>query len=158
MENKELNKVLKKRAVELGLCKKWQREWDGEETRQELIEKFLMGMDFCLKNRYPRKEFIVANFPEEMLRRNGVFVDEDFGSDGIATYGTLHAVVLLGRCRGRLRIDGYGAWTVYVADESDVEVSATGGALVFVELWHDGKVTAEGDEESRVRVYERNRE
>lgn len=150
MEGKELNKTLRDRARMLGLCDQWYDAWEKDETKQELIEKYLRGIDFCIAHDYPRLEFIKAHFPKAMLEKNGVFVDEVFSCCNTATYRT---VVALGKSRGTLTFDGMTCRSVYARHHTEVTVRATDGAKVFVEAWEDCKVNAYADDESRVFVY-----
>lgn len=150
MEGKELNKVLKARAIEHGLCDKWQDEWDMHSTRQELIDKFLSGIHFCIEHDYPRLEFVKAHFPTPQLHENGIYVDEAFECGGAERSKT---IVAMGKSNGRLRLTGYGTWSVYVLHESCADIQATGGARVFVECWGDSRLSIYADEESKAFVY-----
>lgn len=147
MKDKELNKILRDRARELGLCDKWYKEWKGSSSKQELIEKFLRGIDFCIKNDYPKKEFIKAYFPNGLLRENGVFVDDKISGTN------LHRTVLLGETCGELKYDGYEVGKVYVRHQSVVKIVACDRARVFVECYDDTKVDAVATDNARIFVY-----
>lgn len=152
MENKELNKVLKARAIELGLCDKWQDEWDKDETKQELIEKYLRGIDFCIAHDFPKLEFIREYFPKKLLEKNGVFVDEAIGRrDDVAAKET---VVLLGRSQAELHYDGLGMGNIYVRHQSEVTIVARGWSRVFVECYEDSVVNVSSEDEGKVFVYQ----
>jgi len=148
MDSKELNKVLKGRAIELGLCEKWQSEWDKEETKQELIEKYLKGIDFCISHDYPKLEFIKAYFPKNLLFQNGIFVDDKVDAINIKT------AVLLGESSGKVRYEGLRAGSVYVRHSSVLRIEAVEGARVFVEIYDDCIVTVTADEHSKVFIYQ----
>lgn len=150
MEGKELNKVLRDRARVLGLCDQWYDGWDKEETKQELIDKYLKGIDFCIEHDYPRLEFIKAYFPKTLLEKNGIFLDEVFSCGNTASYKT---VVALGKSKGMMWYIGPVSRSVYARHNSEVTVKATDGARVFVEAWENSRVRAMADDESKVFVY-----
>lgn len=147
METKELNKTLRDRARELGLCDLWYKEWDKKSTKQELIDKYLNGIDFCIAHDYPTLPFIKEYFPKNLLLQNGIFLD-----DKVDAYNLLRAV-LLGYSTGEIRIDGLRSCDIYVRHQSELIVTATGGARVFVEMYEDSKVTAAADADSKVFIY-----
>lgn len=152
MEEKKLNKILKDRAVELGLCDKWRDEWERDETKQELIEKYLRGIDFCIQHDYPKLEFIREYFPKKLLERNGVFVDEEIGRrDDVAARDT---VVLLGGSKAELHYDGLGMCNIYVRHRSEVTIVARGWSRVFVECYEDSVINVTAEDESKVFVYQ----
>lgn len=147
METKELNKSLRLRARELGLCDKWYDGWDKGSTRQELIDKYLEGIDFCIANDYPKLEFIKAQFPQKLLFVNGIFVDDKVDAVNLKT------AVLLGESSGKLYYNGLYTGNVYVRHSSVLQIEAVGGARVFVEVYDNALVTVAADSESKVFVY-----
>ena len=128
MENKELNKALRERARELGLCDQWYKEWDKNSSKQELIKKYLDGIDFCIKHNYPNIEFAKAYFPKNLLRLNCIFIDDRFDIQNA------NKVVTLGKSSGRIQYEGLMTGDVYVRHQSLVEINAKDGARVFVEV------------------------
>lgn len=148
MEGRKLNIVLRDRAREFGLCDEWYKGWDKDSTRQELIEKYLRGIDFCIEHDYPRVEFIKAQFPRQLLERNGIFADCEVDGDNIGT------CVLLGSAHGVLRYHGFCSCSVYVVHKGCVDIQATDGARVFVEVYGESVVMVSADDTSRVFVYQ----
>lgn len=61
----ELSNTLKNRAILLGLCTEWTEGW-GNPDKQGLIDKYLHGIDFCIKHDYPTVDFI----EKKTLKRN----------------------------------------------------------------------------------------
>lgn len=43
----ELNKKLREKAILYGLCEQWTNDWSENRNKQELIEMWLRGIDFC---------------------------------------------------------------------------------------------------------------
>lgn len=69
----ELQEKLKQEAVKLGLCEQWTNEW-GNPDQDELCEKFVRGLDFCIKHNWPDVEFIKNNFDLDLIERHGIYV------------------------------------------------------------------------------------
>lgn len=147
MEAKELNAVLKKRARELGLCDKWYKEWDKNETRQELINKYLKGIDFCIEHDYPKIDFMRQNFPKSQLQKNCIFLDDDVEESN------LRNAVFLSTTKAMLNYDGLSVGNVYVRHSAKVEITASGDSRVFVETYENCDVNATANERSKIFIY-----
>ena len=147
MDENLLNSVLRRQARSLGLCDKWYDEWERHATSQVLIEKYLKGIDFCIKHDYPSLDFIKDNFKKEELMANGIFVDEAVDAENVST------TVVMGQSKGVLRYDRQSSFSVYVRHESAVTITANRGARVFVETYENCKVSVEADSHSKVFVY-----
>lgn len=147
MEDKELSIILRDRARELGLCEKWYKDWKKHTSQQELIEKYLKGIDFCIKHDYPKLAFIKKYFDRKVLLRNGIFADEEVRGDNLRT------VVMLGTSNGSLHYSELSAGKVYVRHQSMVAIVADRGAKVFVETYDDCVVNIVTDDTSKVFVY-----
>lgn len=148
METKNLNKTLRDRARELGLCDQWYKEWDKNSTRQELIDKYLNGIDFCIANDYPNIAFIKEYFPDSLLRKNEIYLN------GTAEVKNARKVVLLGESKVNAVVDGMVSSDIYVRHGSELNVVATDGARVFVEMYEDSNVKAVADAESKIFIYQ----
>ena len=140
--------MLRDRARQLGLCDQWYDQWDKEETKQELIEKYLKGIDFCIKHDYPKPDFIRAYFPNSILVKNCIFLD----TLNVET-SNLSRAVFLGKSNGRITYDGVKAGNIYLRHESELDVKATGGARVFIETYEGCRLNVEAKENSKVFVY-----
>ena len=68
-KSNKLSEELKSQAIGLGLCEQWTNSW-GNPSEQELINKFLHGIDFCIKHDYPTNEYIKKNFDKDGNRKN----------------------------------------------------------------------------------------
>ena len=146
MKRDELNTVLRDQARELGLCDEWYGGWKNE-TKQQLIEKYLKGIDFCIKHDYPSLDFIERNFDEETLIENGIFVNHYIEAENT------RMVVALGNSSGSLRYNGVCSCEVYVRHNSEVDITAADGAKVFVEVYEQGKIHITSSGAAKVFVY-----
>lgn len=147
-----LSETLKQQAVDLGLCRPWTEAWDDCD-QQELIDKFVKGIDFCLERNWPTPEFIKANFDRDLLNANLIFVDEylDFDMMPSGVY------VINGECTGTIRFAPWTAATVYVRHTSNVRIIADDFAKVFVRLYDEAEAVVDSDESAVVKVYDRRR-
>lgn len=149
-----LNSELRQSAVEAGLCDKWQSMWNHTFDKDELIDMFKKGQDFCIINDYPSKEYIRGNFTTIELARNGIYVDENIslGEDRSLGNGTY---VLLGSCTGTLRFGKWTAATVYLRHDSNVRVEAGAFARISVRLYDNADAETTPDEDARIRIFDR---
>jgi hypothetical protein len=146
----ELNKKLRDRAIELGLCQQWQGEWEKDRTQDELIKMWKKGSDFCFeKHDFPNKEFIKAYFDRKILNDNLVFVDEvvNVVNGGNGTW------VLNGKCTGNISFGGFAAARLYVRHDCDVSIEVSGMSKVFVSVYNNAKVNVKQSDSSSVYVY-----
>lgn len=133
---KGLSETLKDKAIRLGLCDEWTSQW-GMPDKQGLIDKYIHGIDFCIKHDYPSIEFIKRNFEKDLLHENNIFVDEDVQSRNLKC-----VAVLNGGCTGTLLFDGYSTCTVYARHNSNVTIDCSYMSKVFIHVYDRAKVKA----------------
>lgn len=143
--------MLRALARRNGLCDQWYGEWSGAESDQELIDKYLKGLDFCIKHDYPSTDMICALFGAEMLRKNHIYTNETFVEEKNAK----PVVVLNGNTCGELEFDGYAVSSVYVRHVSDVKIKVADHAVVSVSLYDAANAYVECAEGATVYVYVR---
>lgn len=143
-----LNKILKTEAMKHGLCKQWTTEWSQDCTDEELVDKYIRGLDFCIQHNYPDNDFIRKNFDLQFLRSKNLFVDDDGFRSGHQS-GTY---VVQGDSLGELHFSGCDAATVWVRHESEVFIRVSGLAFVMVHCYDDCHVTIERHGDARVSV------
>lgn len=152
MENLEnLNKILKSKAMSLGLCAQWTSEWDPESTQDELIGKFKRGLDFCIKHNYPSNEVVKSFFSPEILRKHHVYVDEFLDIDNCES----DIYVIQGGSNMGLTFDKYTVATISIRHSSNVNITCLGNSRVFVRVYDNSNVSISQDMNSKafVRVY-----
>ena len=148
----ELNKKLRDRAIELGLCEQWEGEWDKDRTQDELIKMWKKGSDFCFElHDFPNKEFIKAYFDKKVLNDNLVYVDEvvNVENGGNGTW------VLNGKCTGNISFCGFAAARMYVRHDCDVSIDVSGMSKLFVSVYNNAKVNVKQSGKARVYVYKK---
>lgn len=153
MTEKELSIVLRELACSqpTPLCKEWTNEWDDESSIDVLLDKFVRGHDFCIKNDYPPLDFCRKNFRKEDLRRHNIYLDDVVDIRGAKS----GYYIFLGNCIGEFEIHGYGVATIYMRHDSIVNVTALGASRVFVSYYENSGGDTYKDEWGRIRTYDR---
>lgn len=124
----KLNTYLKIEAMKHGLCQQWTNEWSGDCSVEELVDKYKRGLDFCIKHKYPSREYIDSHFDKEELRALGLYHSlEDFDD----TPGSDIFIIQHGS-RGTLHFKGYDAATVWVLEGCDVSIIVEDHAFVMI--------------------------
>lgn len=157
MTDKELSKILRTDARRLGLCDQWFNDWNEETTKQDLITKFLSGLDFCIERRWPTKSFIQHHFSQELLRENGILID-DIRSYPVRNPETrrliyLRNFVLIGNSSTIIRYSFRPhACNVWVMDKSKAKVECKYGAFMIIHLFDDAEADVFTDLVSKCTV------
>ena len=68
----------------MGLCKQWTSEWSKDSSRDELIDKFVRGLDFCIEHDWPSVDVMKRDFGD-VIHRHGVYADERVDLDDAST-------------------------------------------------------------------------
>lgn len=135
---------LKSMAIANGLCEQWQKEW-GRPDDEELIRKYIKGLDFCIKNHYPPKDYVVKHFDRHFLHEHGIWCDEE------VRY-TKTRMVLRGSCTGTITFGKMDTAFVWVTEDSDVTIVCNKFSQVYISVYDSAKVRVVGDSVAKVRV------
>lgn len=140
MNDKQINAILRRRAVACGLCHQWQQDWRMDWDEAQLFAKYKEGIDFCLANNFPNNLFIKKTFSMDSLRAANIFVDD--------AYSILNAdvAVIKGRSDIKARYNGTSAGTIYATDRSKLEVFARGSSFVVVHALGAVNIVAHQDD------------
>lgn len=152
MDIKDINTILRTKAIKAGLCEDWQNnKWNKVLTKDELLELYIKGIDFSLKQEWFDYDFIKVAFNKEDLHRHHIYLDENIHIDG----GESGYYVFLGNCGGTLIIDGFKAVTAYVRHFCNIDVQAKNGSRVQVTYYDRSEGVCSDDGWSRIRKYDR---
>ena len=146
MNYKKLNNELKTEAIQLGLCKEWQDEWNVETDKQKLIDKYFKGLDFPLKYHWPSNDYIKKNFEQPILRKNHILVDDK--------YSLLNPkeAVILGDSASTIRVNGFYHSVIYIRDVSSGRITARNRSFVIIHLFESSFVKIEAFDSANVLV------
>ena len=148
MDIKDINTILRTKAIKAGLCEDWQNnKWNKVLTKDELLELYIKGIDFSLKQEWFDYDFIKVAFNKEDLHRHNIYLDENVAIED-AQNGYY---VFLGKCTGTLWVNGLKAVTVYVRHDSVINVEAFDGARVQVRYYDNSDGACKSDSYSRVK-------
>lgn len=143
--NKNISLKMRSEAVSLGLCDKWQEEWTSQTTKEEMIEKFIRGQDFCIKHDWPSVSQI-KKYGKGLINRYGVYADEKFVSDSPTT-------IAMGSCDGSIYADKHDVRVVYLRHKSKIKIEARGESRVFISIYDDSHADIKCYENAKVFVY-----
>lgn len=142
-----LNRELKGGAVMRGLCAQWTGRWNRDLSKDELMDMYVEGIDFCIERDWPSVEYMTRNFSRSERNRHGIFVNEKVGHVGTKAY------VLNGYCDGSVMFGVGEAVSMYVRHNSKIEIQATNNARVFVSVYDNAEVAASADMGAKVFIY-----
>ena len=148
MRTKEtaLSERMKSEAIDLGLCQKWTEEWKVGTPKDEMVRKFIRGIDFCIEHDWPSVQVIKRDFGD-VIHNHGVYADEN-----VEAYNA-PMVILNGECVADLEYTWTAAGEVYVRHNSEANIHVKGVARCFVSVYDKGEVNVECDEGARCFVY-----
>lgn len=137
--------MLKEEAVKLGLCVAWTESW-GSPTKEQLVDMYINGLDFCILNNYPSNEFIKKHFGK-IAEGKGVFTDAkvDLLNPAIA--------ILNGSCTGQITLTGFTSRDIHVRHNSKVKIVIRDNAKAFIRVYDNAHAIVENQTESRSYVY-----
>lgn len=153
MTEKELSIVLRELACSqpTPLCKEWTEEWEDDSDIDVLLDKYIRGFDFAVKNDYPPLDFIRENFRKEDLHRHNIYLDEKVEIKGARS----GYYVFLGNCTGSIEAHGFNVVSCYLRHGSKIDVTSLGSARVFVTYYDHSGGLAYKDEWGRIKQYDR---
>lgn len=137
---------MKCEAVKLGLCSQWTEEWADGTSKDEMVDKFVRGLDFCIEHNWPSTDVMKRDFGD-VIHSHGVYVDEN-----VETHNA-PMVILNGECVGDIEYTGTSAGEVYVRHKSEAKVKVAGMARCFISLYDEGEVSVECEEGCAAFVY-----
>ncbi len=156
MNGKELSIVLRELACsqKTPLCAEWTEAWKDNSSLDELLEKYVRGFDFCVKNDYPTLEFSRKEFTEkrDVLHKHHIFLDEEVNIE--AESGTY---IFVGDCSGTITFKNFTVGTVYLRHNTKLTVKADDFAKVFVTMYDNSQCETEKDMYAFCRVFNRRR-
>lgn len=149
MTDNNLNMFLKDEAEKIGFCTKFHGYWKDEMSREELIELYKCGIEFCIDHDFPKKEFIKKHFDRNLLLLNGVYVDES-ELDDILRSGIY---VFNGECNGTIKTMDFSVVTMYLRHDTELEIQTGHFSKVFVHTYDNATVNVTKGLNSSAYIY-----
>jgi hypothetical protein len=141
-----LNTELKRQAIACGLCEQWQSDWSGNWDFDTMADKLFEGINFCAKNRYPDKDFIVRTFDKDKLRSKNIIADDN--------YSLLNPTkaFIIGKSTSNVRYNAENSGLMHIQGQSHVKLTAKGRSHVIAHIWDKAKIDVEVTDMARVFV------
>ena len=142
----ETNRELRNSAVMCGLCNQWQMEWSIDWDYDRMISQFYRGIDFYLKTRFIDRQFIKEHFDIDLLRKNGILVDDTY------SLSNPEKAILIGNSSSTIRVNGNKHSVIYLTDNAEVKITAKNRSFVIVHALDSATITAQQSESARLIV------
>ena len=142
---KDISKELKKKAINLGLCTEWTERWKNP-TKDELVDKYVRGIDFCIKHDYPSCKYMKKHF-DGIMQKHGVFVNDKINLQNP------NMVIANGNTSGKIIYDAYSVGTIYARHDSNLTIEVSGHAFIAIEIYDDCNVSVFQRDKAKVFVY-----
>jgi len=132
-----------------GICDPGMQKILEAKDIQGLIDYYLEGIDFCLRNNFPTVDFMKEN-AGVLLESNGIY------TDGKIDLTNPLKVVLLDRVSANIKVDDYKVSDIYVKHECDLQILVKDNAFASIEAYDNCTVniTLEGDARAYLAVYD----
>lgn len=142
----KINSELRKQAILLGLCDKWQDDWRNDWDNDKLVSKMFEGINFCMKHHWPENDYIRENFTEEFRHSHAILADDK--------YSLLNPpkALILGKSESTIRFNGMSQGDIYIRDNANVTITAKDRARVYVKVYDNAIVTAKADNSARIVI------
>ena len=141
----ELSKMLARQAKKKGICKEWHTALKSLTDRKAMVEMYLRGIDFCLKNNFPDNGFIQANFGD-IAPQMGVFLDKHIEAENCAK------CVCLGATFGKVTTTGFNVCEIFAKHDAELNIIATDNAFVMVDAFDNAVVNIHTHDRAKVCV------
>ena len=141
----KLAKELAAEAKKKGVCEPWYKELRTLDDKRAMVEMYIKGIDFCLKNDYPGNDYIRDNF-SDIMEDYGVFVDDEID------LANVRRCIALGATNGRVAVSGYSVCEIYAKHRSRLEVTVNDHAFVRIDAFDNAEINIHALGESRVLV------
>ena len=135
-----IDKKLKREAIKAGLCQEWQDKWSDK----GLIEKYLQGISWCMKNDYPSIKDM-RKFKKELLRNN-IYIEEDL------TINCDKEMYAFNSCNVDFTISRYDVCRIYIGRGTKLRVNVKDNAILYVDSY-GGEVQVVKDNNAKCTVW-----
>lgn len=145
-KEKKLSDRMKGEAVNLGLCAQWTQEWEDDTTKDAMVEKFVNGIDFCIKHDWPSVEVMKKDFGD-VIHNHGVYADE------AVRLTNPYTVILNGRCDASMTCDMFAVTNIYVRHSSKLKIVVKDRASVHISVYDNAEVDIKTYGDARCFVF-----
>lgn len=150
MRGNELSKTIKEMGRRIGMCDAYYIPWSDGYSKDDLMDLFISGQDFCIEHDFPPLDFIRRHFSKDERLARKIFCGEHerMVTEESGTY------ILLGGTALDLEIRGFSVADIYVRHDSKLRLSVYDNAIVSVNIYDSGLVEYSGYGIHEVKVYD----
>lgn len=123
-----ISEQLRQLAIENGVCDKFLNGWSGNESMDELIDKYWKGMDFCIDKNFPPVEFIRSNM-KGSIEKYGIFIDGSFNVTD------MKSIALYEGADGTSSYQSFSTGDIYMFNGSRLNLIVGEHAFVYISMW-----------------------
>jgi hypothetical protein len=140
-----ISSELAKQAKIKGICQEWYLILKNEKDIDSLLDMYIKGLDFCLSNNYPSNDYISKNFKGKM-ESHGIHLNEflDIVNE--------RKVIALGKTTGTVKIKDYEVSEIFVKNNSELTIMASGNSFVMIDIFDDSKVIVFASDDAKVVI------
>jgi len=138
-------KTIKQKAVEAGLCKPYESEWQDDSN---LVERYVKGITFCMEKNFITLEDMKP-FKKE-LEENNVWCEQRV--DHLLTADTY----VYNECSGSLEIIDYCVSRAYIGLGSVLKITAKNNAILYIDAYHDSNIQIIVEDNAKISVSQYN--
>lgn len=136
-----VSETLKQEAIKLNLCETWTDQW-GKPSLEELVDRYIRGLDFCILNNYPSNEFIKHHFGK-IAEDKGVFTDAE------VNLLNPEIAILNGKCTGTIELTGFASRDIHVRHDSKVKIIVRDFATAFIRVYDNAHAIVENETKTK---------
>lgn len=149
IEEQAFSDMLKKRAINFGMCEMGKREWRERKSLGALLDMYVQNMEFILDNpNFVTNDFLLENAGKDILRNHGIYIDDTFAI--IAPQD----LVVRGECDGDALCTCYSTPEIYVCDDSKLNVHILAHSISYIRMYGQSKLNIKCDEGGKAFVYQ----
>lgn len=140
----ELTKYIHSVASQAGICADWATYIENAKSKEELMEMYVKGIDFCLEKNFPSNDDLLRLGGADFLANYGVYVD---AIPKISPF-----LVLLGSCYGTIEYSDFSVNQLFIKGNSNVNVIATENASLIIDCFDNATLNVTQEDQSNVMV------
>lgn len=120
-------------------------KFQSAKSKDELVQIYIEGIDFCLSNEFPSNEYIKKHFVG-VMENHGVYLDNFINLVNPAQ------VVVLGETEGDIRVNGYAVSRIFIKHQSNLKINAGDHAFVMIDIFDDANMEIKASGDARVCI------
>ena len=141
----DLTEHLAKQAMKYGICDQWYSELVKIEDRKALMDMYVRGIDFCLRNNFPSNEELEKYF-SDIMPDMGVYLNMPIDVKNI------RPCVCLGNTYGKYTIGDYCAGEIFIKHDAKIDIVAQDNAFLMVNLFENAIINVTANDRAKVCI------